>query len=206
MLPLKHQISHWVEYLTGPRHPSYELKTDLDRLMWSLEQRRAMMWNLSREAGQFIRILVQATGAKRILEIGCSNGYSGIWFSLGLPEDGRLITMEIDPVRAKEARENWTRAGLSHKIQLMEGDANQILPKLDGSFDMVLLDAVKKDYLAQFKNIYPKLKIDGIVLADNAIGHAKEMQDYLNFVRNHPDLDSVLLPLGDGMELTFKKK
>lgn len=200
------RLRHWYGELTKSRKPSYELKTDIDKLMWSLEQRRGDMWNLSREAGQFVSILTKATGAKRILEIGCSNGYSAIWFSMGLPEDGKIITLEIDPKRAEEARENWKRAGVSRKIQQMEGDANQIIPTLEGPFDLVLLDAKKEDYFPQFKMIYPKVKTGGIILADNVIGHAQHMQDYLQYVRNHPDLESVTLPLGDGMELTYKKK
>ena len=99
--------------------------------MWSLEQRRGDMWNLSREAGQFLGILLtRTTGA---------NGFwksvvpmeSAIWFSLGLPEDGKIITMEMDAGRAAEARENWKKAGVAHKIQQMEGDANQILHTLE---------------------------------------------------------------------------
>jgi predicted O-methyltransferase YrrM len=199
------RLRHWYGEMTKPRKPSYELKTDFDRLMWSLEQRRGDMWNLSRDAGQFVNILTRTTGTKRILEVGGSNGYSAIWFSLGLPDDGKIITLEMDAKRAAEARENWKKAGVAHKIQQILGDANQILPTLEGPFDLVLLDAVKEDYLSQFKIIYPKLKSGGLVLADNAIGHAKQMQDYLDYVRHHPDLDSVLIPIGDGMELTYKK-
>lgn len=188
------------------KKPPYPLNTELDKLMWSLEQRRGEMWNISREAGQFLSILVRATGARQVLEVGGSNGYSAIWWALGLPEDGNLITLEKDPLRTAEARENWKKAGVSSKIRQMEGDANAIIPTLKGPFDLILLDAVKEDYYPQAKLLVPKLNKGGILLADNAIGHAKQMQDYLSFVRTHPQLDSVLVPLGDGMELSYKKE
>src|SRR3954449_50552 len=93
------------------------------------------------EVGALLRVLATAIGATRILEIGTAIGYSGIWLAGALPKDGMLLTMEMDPDRARTARENFARAGLSDRVNVMIGDAGRLVAKVSGPFDMILQDA-----------------------------------------------------------------
>src|SRR3954465_15449800 len=97
---------------------------------------------VSEEDGRFLRVLIAARGAKSILEIGAASGYSGIWLGLGARESGgKVVSIEYDPQRAKEASENISRAGLADVVHVVHGDAFKEIPKLQGSFDFVFLDA-----------------------------------------------------------------
>src|SRR3954468_13549520 len=101
---------------------------------------------VNREVGALLRVLATPIGATRILEIGTAIGYSGIWLAGALPKDGMLLTMEMDPDRARTARENFARAGLSDRVNVMIGDAGRLVAKVSGPFDMILQDASKKLY------------------------------------------------------------
>jgi predicted O-methyltransferase YrrM len=102
---------------------------------------------VSEEDGRFLRLLVATRGAKSILEIGAASGYSGIWLGLGARESGgRVVAIEYDPTRAKEAAANVKRAGLDDVVRVVHGDAFKEIPKLQGTFDFVFLDAWKPDY------------------------------------------------------------
>ncbi len=102
---------------------------------------------VSEEDGQFLRLLVGATNAKSVLEIGGASGYSAIWIGMGLRQTGgRLVTIEYDPVRAKELAANIQKAGLSDIVRVVAGDAFKEIPKVTGNFDLVFLDAWKPDY------------------------------------------------------------
>src|SRR5215470_13199086 len=99
---------------------------------------------VSEEDGRFLRVLVASKGAKSILEIGAASGYSGIWLGLGARESrGRVVSIEYDPQRAKEAAANIQSAGLTDVVQVIHGDAFKEIPKLTGTFDFVFLDAWK---------------------------------------------------------------
>ena len=102
------------------------------------------------------------------------------------------------------ALENFKRAKLDKTIKIMHGDALKEIPKLKDTFDFLFLDAVKEDYINYFKLAYPKLTKNAIIVADNAIMFEKYMKDYLNHVRNHKNLKSVLVPIGSGVEFTLK--
>lgn len=101
------------------------------------------------------------------------------------------------------ASENFKRAKLDN-IKIVHGDALQEIPKLNEKFDFLFLDAIKEDYINYFKLAYPKLMKNVIIVADNAIMFEKYMKDYLNYVRNHKDLKSVLVPIGSGVEFSLK--
>ena len=111
---------------------------------------------VSEEDGRFLRLLIASTGAKRVLEIGAASGYSAIWMGLGLRQTGgQLTTIEYDAVRAKEAAENVRRAGLQDVVTVVSGDAFKEIPKLQGNFDLVFLDAWKPDYKKFFDLVFP---------------------------------------------------
>ena len=163
---------------------------------------------VSEEDGRFLRVLIATSKAKRALEIGGASGYSAIWIGMGLRETGgTLVTMEYDPVRAKELAENVKRAGLSDIVTVVPGDAFAHLPTLSGSFDFVFLDAWKKDYKRFFEMVYPRLDPRGLFLAHNVVNKRNEMGDFLDVVLKHPALwTTIVSPSGEGMSVSMRVK
>ena len=118
-----------------------DLPPTIDRLLQGIRAADKGQLAVSEEDGRFLRILIASTGAKRVLEIGAASGYSAIWMGLGLRQTGgRLVTIEYDPVRAREAAANVKQAGLGDVVQVISGDAFKEIPKLQGTFDLVFLD------------------------------------------------------------------
>jgi len=164
------------------------------------------MRNIPPETGRFLNMLVKASKARRVLEIGTSNAYSTIWLGLAAKEmGGKVITLEKDERKIMMARENLKRAELLAVVQIIEGDALKTIKKLRGPFDFVFIDAEKEDYLKYFDLVYPKTSRGGLIVADNAGSHAEELADYLERVRNHPGLESVHVPIGRGEEVSYKR-
>src|SRR5215216_5990694 len=144
---------------------------------------------ISEEDGRFLRVLVATRGAKSILEIGAASGYSGIWLGLGARETGgRVFSIEYDPQRAKEAAANVQKAGLSDVVRVIHGDAFKEIPKLQGTFDLVFLDAWKPDYQRFFEIVYPRLEPGGVFLAHNVVNKASDMEPFLKEISMHPGL------------------
>jgi predicted O-methyltransferase YrrM len=162
---------------------------------------------VSPEDGQFLRMLVASTGRKRALEIGAAQGYSAIWIGMGLRDTGgRLVTIEYDAARAKEAAANVKRAGLDDIVQVISGDAFAEIPKLTGSFDCVFVDAWKRDYIKFFDLTYPRLDDGGLFLGHNVINKKSEMSDFLDRISTHPDLfTSIVAPGGEGVSISLKR-
>jgi caffeoyl-CoA O-methyltransferase len=162
---------------------------------------------ISPEDGQFLRMLVASTNRKRALEIGAAQGYSAIWIGMGLRDTGgRLVTIEYDPGRAKEAAANVKRAGLDDIVQVISGDAFLEIPKLAGTFDCVFVDAWKRDYIKFFDLTYPRLDDGGLFLGHNVINKKSEMSDFLDRISTHPDLfTSIVAPGGEGVSISLKR-
>jgi caffeoyl-CoA O-methyltransferase len=163
---------------------------------------------VSEEDGRFLRILVTSTKARSVLEIGGASGYSGIWMGLGLRETGgRLVTIEYDPVRAREATANIKAAGLSDIVQVISGDAFAEIPKLPGSFDLVFLDAWKPDYKKFFDQVFPRVAPGGLFLAHNVINKKSEMRDFLTAIDTHPGAVTSIVSAGsEGISMTYKAR
>jgi len=163
---------------------------------------------VSEEDGRFLRFLVVSSGAKRVVEIGGANGYSAIWLGLGLRETGgRLVTIEYDPARARDAEANVRAAGLSDVVQVVPGDAFKAVPALPGTFDFVFLDAWKKDYQRFFDLVFPRLDNGGLFVAHNVVNKASEMGDFLATLRTHPGLRSAIVsPSGEGISVSVKRQ
>lgn len=158
------------------------------------------------DAGRFLHVMVHITKPKRILEIGMFHGYSTIWMGLAAREVGaRITSLELEAERVAVAEANFAKAGLSDIITVIQGDGKQTLANLAGPYDLVFLDAQKEDYSAYFDLIYPRLSPGGVIVADNAVSHGEYMADYFAKVRNHPHCVSVLVPVGTGEEVTYKK-
>ena len=163
------------------------------------------MLNITPDTGRLLWILIQATGATRILEVGTSNAFSTIWLADAARETGgRVTTLEMNPDKVAMARANLARAGLDDLVDIIEGPAAATLRGLPGPFDFVFLDADRGNYLAYLELVVPKLVARGLLVADNVVSHAGELQDYLARVKSHPALYSVTVPIGNGEEISLK--
>jgi len=170
-------------------------------------QSRGMM-NVPTEDGRLLRLLTEALGAKHVVEIGTSNGYSGIWFCLALrTTGGRLTTHEIDATRANLARENFKRAGVEELVTLVEGDAHEKVAELKGPIDLVFLDADKPGYADYLKKLLPLLRPGGLILAHNTSSQSGDMQDFLKAITTDPNLETLFTSVGgQGISFTLKKR
>jgi len=166
-------------------------------------QRRGMM-NVPVEDGRLLRLLTETVGAKHVVEIGTSNGYSGIWLCLALrTTGGKLTTHEIDSGRASLARKNFKRAGVDKIVTLVEGDAHENVTKLKEPIDVVFIDADKEGYIDYLKKLLPLVRPGGLILAHNVPGSAA---DYVKAVTTSPELETVFYLQGNGVGVTLKKR
>ncbi len=158
------------------------------------------------DTGRFLHVLVQVAKPKRILEIGMFHGYSTIWIGLAARAVGaHITTLELEAEKIAVAEANFAKAGLADIITVIQGDGKQTLASLAGPYDLVFLDAAKEDYSAYFDLIYPRLSPSGVIVADNAVSHGEYLEEYFSKVRSHPNCVSVLVPIGTGEEVTYKK-
>ena len=181
---------------------------DVSRLLAEIKRKDKGQLAISEEDGRFLRLMIASSGAKRALEIGGASGYSAIWMGQGLRSTGgRLVTIEYDPVRAKELSDNVQRAGLSDIVQVVAGDAFEQIPKIPGTFDFVFLDAWKKDYKRFFDTVYPRLDARGLFIAHNVVNKRNEMEDFISAVQTHPSLwTTIVSPSGEGMSVSMRLK
>jgi predicted O-methyltransferase YrrM len=163
---------------------------------------------VSEEDGRFLRVLVATRGARSVLEIGAASGYSGIWLGLGARESGgRVVAIEYDPRRAKEAADNVRKAGLEDVVRVIGGDAFAEIPKLQGTFDLVFLDAWKPDYKKFFDMVFPRLNPGGVFVAHNVVNKRNEMEPFLRTILGHPSLfTSIVSPSGEGMSVSYRTR
>jgi predicted O-methyltransferase YrrM len=170
------------------------------------------------EVGRLLSILARARGARRILEVGTAIGYGTLWLARGATE-ARVLTIDPDPERRELARGFLGRAGVLDRVELIDGEALEVLPRLDGPFDLVYLDALKEQYRRYLDLALPKLAIGGLVVVDNLLwkGRVAEppededraadaIRAFNPYLMIHPQLEAVVLPLGDGVGVAVKTK
>ncbi len=167
--------------------------------------------NTTEGDAMMLRILAESAGAKRGVEIGSANGFGAINMGIAFERTGgHLYTLEIDPRRVKECRENLKKVGLENTVTCIEGDAIKTLPTLEGEFDFVFIDALKQDYLKYLKLLEPKLKPGAVIVGDNVIQSAKAMRDFLDYIQESPNYDTVIIRASmeknDGMSVSYKIK
>jgi predicted O-methyltransferase YrrM len=199
------------------------MKEAIERTLEELEAQRAsqagqtpggprdrdkLMLAVGPETGQLLNTLIRATGARRVLEVGGSMGYSTVWQGEAVQANGgRLTTLELVPSKVAILKQRVAQAGLGDTVEILEGDARQLIAGLAGPFDLVLIDAWKTDYPAYFDGIFPKLRVGGLIVADNILRPAppdEGIQEYVRKARNHPQARSQLLEVGSGLELTVR--
>jgi Predicted O-methyltransferase len=167
--------------------------------------------------GRMLKMFCTMMSAKRILEIGTFTGYSAICMAEALPEDGELHTMEVNDEMEEFLNEVFERSGMAEKIHLHIGDASQLIPQLEGQFDVVFMDGNKRHYSEYFDVVFPKLRLGGLLIADNTLwdGHVLEdskdaqtvgIQKFNDKVFSDERVERVIVPVRDGMTLIRKIK
>ena len=176
---------------------------------------------IRKETANFLQAMVAATRPTRILEVGTAVGYSALLMAQVMPEETDIITIEKYEPRIPVARRHFAEAGLSDRITLLEGDAGEILKKLDGSFDFIFMDAAKGQYIHWLPDILRLLSTGGVLFSDNVLQdgdiiesrfaverrnrtiHAR-MREYLYTLTHMPEFQTSVVPIGDGVALSVK--
>jgi caffeoyl-CoA O-methyltransferase len=170
------------------------------------KNQRGGMMNVPVEDGRLLRLLAETTGAKQIVEIGTSNGYSGIWQCLALKATGgKLTTFEIDAQRAALARENFKKAGVDDLVTLIEGDAHEKVAEVKGPVDICFIDADKEGYTDYLAKLLPKVRPGGLIVAHNITPGMADPK-YLAAITTNPDLETIFYQQGGGVSVTLKKR
>jgi caffeoyl-CoA O-methyltransferase len=167
------------------------------------------MLAITADTGMFFSVLLKAIKARRILEVGTSAGFSTLWFAdaVGKNHSTRVITIEMNPQKVERALKNFKEAGVDKMIEIKQGIALDLLPKLKGKFDFVFLDADKENIMRYFDLVLPMVRIGGIIAADNMLypDHFRPaMRKYARYVHSKPNIQSVTVPIGMGEEITIK--
>lgn len=170
---------------------------------------------VGRVEGTFLKLLVRVIGAKRVLEIGTFTGYSALMMAEALPDDGRLITCDIDEEVTEIAQRYWASSPHGDKIELKIGPALQTIRELAGPFDLVFLDADKENYEEYWDACVPLLRAGGVLVADNVLwsGRVLDPQEdsdralaaFNTRVKNDKRVDAVMLTIRDGVTLAVKR-
>ncbi|MCQ2150446.1 MAG: O-methyltransferase [Bacteroidales bacterium] len=168
--------------------------------------------------GELLKLLVEISGARKILEIGSFTGYSAVCMALGMPSDGHIDALEINDELEPLMREGWEKAGVSDRITLHIGDAKETLAGLDGPYDFVFIDANKREYPDYFSAVVDKVRPGGLIVADDVLWDGKVYAEPLpadaqtagllkfnDMVADYPGVEVVVLPLRDGISIIRKK-
>jgi len=172
-----------------------------------VSERRYKLLNLARPTAELMCLLVQASRRRSVLEIGTSNGYSTIWLAEALRRtpDARLVSLERFAEKLAQARGNLERAGLLARVELIEGDATEIVRVLEPPFDCVFFDADRVSAPAQLEILLPKLSADTLLMADNVLSHPQEVAEYRGLIERLPGFISTVAPVGKGLHIAWRK-
>ena len=176
---------------------------------------------IRRSMQSLLKFLLKFTKPKSILEVGTAIGFSALLMSEYAPEDCHITTIEKYEKRIPIAKENFRKAGREDRITLLEGDATEILRELEGTYDVIFMDAAKGQYIHFLDDVLRLLAPEGVLVSDNVLQDGdvaksryaierrdrtihKRMRDYLYTIKNHPQLETTILPVGDGVAISIK--
>lgn len=209
---LRPEQAEYLERLLPPRDPLLKEMEDLAR--------QDGVPISDPEVGRLLAILARSVGARRILEIGTAIGYGTLCLARGAAE-ARVVTLETDPERIAQARSYLERGGVADRVELVQGAALEVLPGLAGPFDLVYIDAIKMEYRRYLDLVLPKLRVGGTIVCDNLLwkGHvaappedreedeqSRALRAFNGYLMMHPQLQALVLPLGDGLGIATKTK
>lgn len=170
----------------------------------TVEQKELKYLNITRDTGEFLAVLIKASAVRQALEIGTSNGYSTLWLASALPEDGHVTTLEVSPYKIEQAARNFKRANLAHKITTVQDDASYYISQNSEQFDLIFLDADRSKYMEFARQVIARVRPGGLLVCDNAVSHASEMEEFLRFVENTGEFTTVTVPIGKGQFVACK--
>lgn len=189
----------------------------LKQIVIDTETKKIPLIQVSPETGKLLGMFIKMIGAKNVLEIGTLTGYSSIWMARALPPEGRVVTLELTKAHADEALSNYRKAGLETKIELILGKALDSLDTLEGSkFDLVFIDADKENCVNYFNKVIHMVRSGGLIITDNTLRRGEVIDPnpgpgaqgiiaYNKLVTNDDRVDSLLVPIDDGITLSFVK-
>lgn len=179
------------------------------KILQSLDQitkEQGRRLNVPEVDGRMLRLLAESIGAKSVVEFGTSNGISAIWLSLALRKTGgKMLTHEIDPNAAAQARKNFETAGVADIVTVVEGDGHQKASELKGPIDLVFIDADKEGYLDYFKKVLPLVRPGGLILAHNMNARMAN-PEFVKAITSDPSVETLFYSDGGGLSLTLKKR
>jgi predicted O-methyltransferase YrrM len=172
----------------------------------SRDDRLERLRNVEPETAELLGVLVRALGAKRVLEIGTSNGYSTIWLGDAAEAvGGSVVSLEIEPDRTAQALDNLTQAGVAGHVELRTQDAAEALAAFpDGAFDLIFLDAERREYASYWPDLVRTLRPSGLLVVDNTLSHARELVEFSELVYSDASITSTLVTVGAGVLLVVK--
>ncbi|MBQ8147715.1 MAG: O-methyltransferase [Lachnospiraceae bacterium] len=205
-----------VSFINSLNQEDSELVTRIER-----EARREEVPIVRTETKELLKVLVCMKKPQRLLEVGTAVGFSAIYMSQYLPEGGKITTIEKYEPRIQQAKVNFEQAKVEDKITLLEGDAAEILKELQEPFDMIFMDAAKGQYIHFLPDVIRLLAPDGVLISDNVLqdGDVLEshyaitkrnrtihsrMREYLYTIKHHPDLETAIVPIGDGVAISTR--
>ncbi len=169
--------------------------------------------------GRLLAMFSNLIQPKRILEIGTYTGYSAMCLAEGLSEDGKIITLDVQPETQRIAKEFWAQSPVYSKIEAYLGNASDIIPTLDETFDLIFIDADKPNYLNYYNLVFPKLRIDGVIIADNILWSGKvlnaatnddestiALSEFNKKIQSDERVSNILLAVRDGLMIVRKER
>jgi predicted O-methyltransferase YrrM len=186
------------------------LKSELERFGAAndaaMSERSRRMLNITRDTGEFLSVLVRATGARRVLEIGTSNGYSTLWLAEAAKAiAGSVTTVEFSEHKVGLASATFARSGLGPLISLVHDDAGRVLQRSkEGAFDLIFLDSERAEYPGWWPQLRRVLRSGGLLVVDNAVSHVEQMAPFTALVKADPHFTTSLVPVGNGEFLAVK--
>lgn len=201
----------------------HSLETENTKILETIE-REALTDHvpiIRKEMQSFLKVMLRIKRPLRILEVGSAVGFSAILMSESAPEECKITTIENYEKRIPIARENFKRAGKEDQITLIEGDAMEVLRTLTGPYDFIFMDAAKGQYISYFPEVLRVLDTNGILISDNVLQEGEivesrfavtrrdrtihsRMREYLYLLKHHEQLETSILPLGDGVAMSIK--
>ena len=176
---------------------------------------------IHKEVADLLRVILKLKKPKKILELGCAIGYSSLFFADVLDGDVEIVTTERNPIMLERAQDNIKKAGMEDRIKILVGDAEETLKDLEGTFDMIFIDAAKGHYKMFFDMLIGKLNHGGIVISDNILYKGmvasddyvvrrkktivKRMRTYLDYICDLEGISTSLIPIGDGLAISYKE-
>lgn len=157
------------------------------------------------DAAKLVSILAVSNKAKTIVEVGSGLGYTTLWLAYAASlTGGRVVACELDPARAAEARANLEKGGLAERVEILTGDAREVFRHRDEPVDFLFINGQNSQYETYFDVVYKQMSVGATIVAGGVVTDEDALADYVTYVQNHPSLESMTVPVGDGLEVSVK--